>query len=760
MCAPFSLLMRRWLPTVPLFFVLLLMLGAARVADAAPVSFAKLAGLSSATPSASTPAATPAQTRQSLDAVITLLDNDQQRAALVNELKQVRDGVAAQQKAQAEQAPGLLGAVASLIESGSLQADVEAGAPRYWLRRIEAASGNASLLTAPDKRGHLVADFAATVGIWAAIAGGLLACGWLLRRVFGIQAELGPHPTTRVLFVDALRKIGPWGVSFAVLMRLAQDATPGFVLAVVLAYAILWGAIITAGVAMLFSLFAGSAHRRVAVDTLLKRGMWAVFLTASLGACGDALVDPRVALVLGGALSLLLATICNVVSSLMLAVGALWARRPVGQLIANRPLELRRGEHAGNEIRRLIALFWPVPVVVLAAITLLATLTMPDNVDAVSRRAVMTSLLLVAAFFLTAVVRPRANWRLRWRLGRSSPYVERLKQFVTALVQLGIWVVFVELVLRVWGHTLVEVTHSSVNGKRIADALVGLISTVFATWLVWILLDTAILQALSPANARTQPSTRIRTILPLLRNGLKVTLVVTAAIGVLANLGVNVTPLVAGAGVIGLAVGFGAQSLAQDLITGIFILMEDTISVGDVVDVGVASGTVINLTIRTVRLRDGTGAVLSIPFSQIKTVRNLSRDYSFADFEVRVAMDAESQKAIGLVRSAADQVAGEPRFAATLLGGAEVFGLDRFEGGAMIIKGRFKTQPQKQADVLRAFNVVLKDAFDQAQVPLATPATVLRTSPALEQWMTQRAPAGEKTEAASPAPGEPPATPA
>lgn len=729
----------------------------AGTAQSASVSFAKLAGLPTSTSSASAPAADPAQTRQSLDAVITLLDNDQQRAALVNELKQLRDGVAAQQHAQAEQAPGLLGAVASLIENGSLQADVEAGAPRYWLRRIEAASGDVSLLLAPDKRARLAADFVGTVGIWAAIAGGLLGLGWVLRRVFGIQAGLGPHPTTRALFIDALRKIGPWAVSFAVLMRLGESASPGFVLAVVLAYAIVWGAIITAGVAMLFSLFAGSAHRRVAVEYLLRRCMWPFFVAASLGACGDALVDPRVALVLGGALSLLLATACNAVSSLMLAVGALWSRRAVGQLIANRPLELRQGEHAGNQLRSLMATLWPVPVVLLAGVTLLATLTMPDNVDAVSRRAVMTSLLLVAALFLTVVVRPRASWRLRLRMARTSPYVERLKQFFTALLQLGIWIVFVELVLRVWGHTLVEVTHSSVNGKRIADALVGLISTVFATWLVWILLDTAILQALSPATSRAQPSTRARTILPLLRNGLKVTLVVTAGIGVLANLGVNVTPLVAGAGVIGLAVGFGAQSLAQDLITGIFILMEDTISVGDVVDVGVASGSVVNLTIRTVRLRDGTGAVLSIPFSQIKTVRNLSRDYSFADFEVRVAMDADPQKAIDLVRAAADRVAGEPRFAYTLLGGAEIFGLDRFEGGAMIVKGRFKTLPQKQADVLRAFNVVLKDTFDKEKVALATPATVLQASPAFEAWMTRLGPAAEKRETAAMAPPAPPA---
>jgi small-conductance mechanosensitive channel len=407
---------------------------------------------------------------------------------------------------------------------------------------------------------------------------------------------------------------------------------------------------------------------------------------------------------------------------------------------------------------------WPVPVVVLAGATVLATLAMPDNVDAVSRRAVMTSLLLVAAFFLAAVVGPRAHWRghlrvhVRVQLGRTSPYLERLKHFLTALVQLAIWIAFLELVTRVWGHTLAELLHHSVNGRRIADAMAGLVGTVFSTWLVWILLDTAILQALSPATARQAPSTRARTILPLLRNGLKVTLVVTAGIGVLANLGVNVTPLVAGAGVIGLAVGFGAQSLAQDLITGIFILMEDTISVGDVVDVGVASGTVMSMTIRTVRLRDGTGAIHSIPFSQIKTVRNLSRDYSYADFEVRVAMDADPKRAIELVREVADGIAAESRFAYALLGGAEVFGVDRFDGGAMIVKGRFKTRPQKQSDVLRPFNTALQQAFDAAGVPLATPSTVLRPSPALEQWMTREGAGGEAGR--PPASGETPAAPA
>src|SRR5258707_15287973 len=120
---------------------------------------------------------------------------------------------------------------------------------------------------------------------------------------------------------------------------------------------------------------------------------------------------------------------------------------------------------------------------------------------------------------------------------------------------------------------------------------------------------------------------RARSMLPRIRSVVFDGLLSIAAIVTATNLGLNVSTLLAGAGVIGLAIGFGAQSLVTDLITGLFIIIEDTISVGDWIDVdGGHAGTVEHLTIRTVRLRDGQGAIHAIPFSQIKIVKNLSRD--------------------------------------------------------------------------------------------------------------------------------------
>src|SRR5690606_20011525 len=130
---------------------------------------------------------------------------------------------------------------------------------------------------------------------------------------------------------------------------------------------------------------------------------------------------------------------------------------------------------------------------------------------------------------------------------------------------------------------------------------------------------------------------RVRTLLPLLRNIVFVALSVITVIAVLANLGVDVTPLLAGAGVVGLAIGFGSQQLVQDVITGMFILFEDTIAIGDVIDTGDRAGVVEALTIRTVRIRDADGALHSIPFSQIKALKNRSRDYGV--YTVKLSLD-------------------------------------------------------------------------------------------------------------------------
>jgi moderate conductance mechanosensitive channel len=344
----------------------------------------------------------------------------------------------------------------------------------------------------------------------------------------------------------------------------------------------------------------------------------------------------------------------------------------------------------------------------------------------------VTALLLVLAFFLSAIVlrmtRPGDP-----RRRRRSPYLTRLLRFAGTLVTLFIWLAFLELAARLWGISLASVIEENVAARGIAHAVMAIFATLFIAWLLWILIDTAITEALSPGGPRNKSrnasSTRARTMLPLVRNALFVTIVTIAGIVTAANLGINVTPLLAGAGVIGLAIGFGAQSLVTDLITGLFIIIEDTISVGDWIDVdGGHAGRVEHLSIRTVRLRDGQGAIHAIPFSQIKIVKNLSRDFAYAVFEVRMGFSDNVDQVTQLIREVGADLMADFRYRREMLGPIEVWGLDRFDPNWMVLKGQIKTRPLQQWSVARAFNLRLKLKMDEAGIEIPVPQMRIYTS--------------------------------
>jgi small conductance mechanosensitive channel len=184
----------------------------------------------------------------------------------------------------------------------------------------------------------------------------------------------------------------------------------------------------------------------------------------------------------------------------------------------------------------------------------------------------------------------------------------------------------------------------------------------------------------------------------------------------MANLGINVAPLLAGAGVVGLAIGFGSQQLVQDVITGLFIIIEDTISIGDwvVLDSGHA-GTVESLTIRTLRLRDGKGFVHSVPFGQIKAVTNQSRQFAYAFFSFQFTYDTDVDSATSLIREAGQAISDDLLLSSKLQGPLEIFGLDRMDMNGIVITAQFRTSSGGQYAVSRAFNDRLKRLVDKSE---------------------------------------------
>ncbi|OLL32637.1 mechanosensitive ion channel protein MscS [Burkholderia sp. SRS-W-2-2016] len=717
-------------PATPMIPALQSLINSATVnaAPAAPASGASAADAASA-PSA----ASQAELARSLDSVIATLDNDRQRTALVNQLKKLRQ--VSQNAAQtvgpaapAQPSPGLLGAIASGI--ASFESDVHQGRTpvRYWSGRLTAAGNELYTIVSGQSResvGSILLAMLAMLAGWGACAGALIYLQQRLYRRFGIQIGLRPNPTTRELLIFALRRVGPWIIAFvaALLFVRAMPDALGRTLGMVVAYAIVAGAVFSAICLIMFSLF-GSGHRRVAVRLLIDHARRVLFVIGVCGALGDAAVNYDVAHQLGSNLAALISTAANMTAAVLTGYFALAFRRPVAHLIRNRSYELRNDHQAATDAFDVLAALWHVPVLVLAAASVVATLGGSGSSENVLQISIVTALLLVLAFFLSAIVlrmtRPRSA-----RARRRSPYLTRLLRFCGTLLTLFIWLFFFELAARLWGVSLAAVVEQNVAARGIAHAVTAIVATVFIAWLLWILVDTAITEQLNPGSPRNKarsPSMRARTMLPLVRNVLLVTIMTIAGIVTAANLGINVTPLLAGAGVIGLAIGFGAQSLVTDLITGLFIIIEDTISVGDWIDVdGGHAGTVEHLSIRTVRLRDGQGAIHAIPFSQIKIVKNLSRDFAYAVFEVRLAFSTDVDQIMQLIREVGADLMADFRYRREMLGPIEVWGLDRFDPNWMVVKGQIKTRPLQQWSVARAFNLQLKRKMDEVgiEIPVA-----------------------------------------
>lgn len=214
---------------------------------------------------------------------------------------------------------------------------------------------------------------------------------------------------------------------------------------------------------------------------------------------------------------------------------------------------------------------------------------------------------------------------------------------------------------------------------------------------------------------------RLRTLLPLIRNAFRIVLVVMVTLIVLSELGINIAPLLAGAGVVGLAVGFGAQTMVKDVITGIFILAEDTMAVGDVVDIDARIGVVEAMTIRSIRLRDGAGALHTIPFSAVTTVKNMTKDYANVVLDVGIAYDADVDKVSQVLRAIGDELRKDPKFARDILEPMTVVGITKFQENGMVIQALMKTRPMRQWDIRNEVHLRLRKAFKEHGIEFAVP---------------------------------------
>jgi small-conductance mechanosensitive channel len=191
-----------------------------------------------------------------------------------------------------------------------------------------------------------------------------------------------------------------------------------------------------------------------------------------------------------------------------------------------------------------------------------------------------------------------------------------------------------------------------------------------------------------------------------------------AALVSLGQIGIDLGPILAGAGIVGLAVGFGAQHLVRDLVSGFFLILENQIRVGDAAVINGTGGIVESISFRTVVLRDQAGVVHIFPNGSIRTLSNMSKDWSAYVFDVPVAYKEDTDKVIEIMRRVGDGMRAEPKYGAVMLEPMEIFGVDAFTQSAVTIKARIKTLPQQQDPVGREFRRRLKKAFDEAGIEI------------------------------------------
>jgi small-conductance mechanosensitive channel len=299
----------------------------------------------------------------------------------------------------------------------------------------------------------------------------------------------------------------------------------------------------------------------------------------------------------------------------------------------------------------------------------------------------------------------------RGRRGAAyGPALERFVRFVLVIAA-------VVLASAAWGFDLWAMSESTTFAGRVLEAGIDILVAYLIADLAWVSARTAIDARLAdfeppePGHA-PGPEARLATLLPLVRKGLMVTLIVMVVLIGLSSLGVNVGPLIAGAGVVGIAVGFGAQTLVRDIVSGVFFLLDDAFRVGEYIEIGDLRGTVESISVRSIRLRHHRGAVHTVPFGEMKSLTNHSRDWVIMKLEFRVPFDTDLNLVKRLVKRIGQDLAEHPDLGKYIIEPLKSQGVRRMEEFNMVVGVKFMAKPGEQWTIRKETYQRVRDAFE------------------------------------------------
>ena len=690
-----------------------------------------------------------AEERARIEALVATLENEEQRARLVGQLRlllQAQQPAAAQPDGLGDAGRMLLGTIV-LDLTRTLQRLLDGVRPASVVERL-ADWGDRTLLR-PDGRANL-ADF--LLKLLAVFGAGLVAEHALraalrgpARRLAGAEEGAGIGERAWRLVLGALLAAAPI-LAFAVVASLVAPLLAMRPLVAISMSYLVAGYLLLRLVRDLavLALAPRDEHRRplpVARATAAYAHGW-ISRFATIGIVGSSLIAAALPLGIPFVVHEAMQRVLGLVLAILAVVLVLQNREAVAAWIGRRGEAAEGGRDAPARMLAIVRAFLAGTWHVLAIAYLLLgyavwALEIRDGARFLAQATFSTIAVLVAARLASAAQRRFLARMFRGTAGAEdgqsllAARAGRYRSVLAGLADMAIVLLAMSAILSAWGlHGFYWLTTDA--GAALTGRLASLAAVVALAIVAWEVASALIerrLRQLDAAAAVATPgaprSQRLRTFLPLMRNAIFVVIVAIAGLSILSEVGVNVAPLLAGAGVIGVAIGFGSQTLVKDVITGLFILFEDTVNVGDVVDLdGGHAGTVESLSIRSIRLRDVSGAQHTIPFSQVGTIKNMTKDFAFYVFDLSVAYATDMQKVVEALRSVDAVARAEPDIASDVLEPIEILGLDRFGDFALVVRARIKTRPGRQWRVGRIYNERIKLAFDGAGIEIPYPHRV------------------------------------
>lgn len=682
---------------------------------------------------AAEPAQVPATAEtKDLERLVNTLEDPAKRDAFVTDLKSL---IAAQKgaKEKAEQPVGsqLLEAVSDKVEAAGKEL-ADAAATLIDLPQL--GTTLQQIMSNPESRALWLTVLLKLAAILAAgLAGEWLALLAMRRPRAAIETQTTDGFWVHLVFVLLrtvldLVAVAVFAAAAYGMMTLLAPAHQGQVIAIALINASVIARAVTAIARMLLAPRVAKMRLIPMTDETANYSFVWIRRLTNLCAYGFLLLNAALALGLATAAYLLLLKLLGLLVGLLLIMLVLQNRHHVAARIRG------NGDGALRQVRDRLADIWHILLIIYLVVTYgVWVLDLPGGFEFVLRATVLTVVIIAVVRGLIEVIQRgvKRAFALKDEQKRRFPGLEAranryLPMLMTALKAVLSIMAGIAL-LEVWGLDIFDWLSGPV-GQAVLQRVATIVLIVAVALLVWEVVSAAIEQYLAGkdregnAVARSQ---RAQTLLPLVRNVVFVVLAVMVILTVLSELGINIGPLIAGAGIVGLAVGFGAQTIVKDFITGFFILIEDTVAVGDIVELGGHSGKVEAMSIRSIQLRDFSGQVHRIPFSEVTTTVNKSKDFSFATFDIGVGYSEDIDRCIEVIRDVGNEMVADEEYAAVIDGDINIMGVQALGDSAVVIRARIRVKPGKQFGLQRAFNRLIKIRFDAEGIEIPFPHRTL-----------------------------------